>query len=72
MKHIRRTAVSIAVVLLLAATVVGAQGGEDMIPVGDPFVDFELPAHDGTMVRSADLRGRPFLLFFYPKAGTPG
>jgi peroxiredoxin Q/BCP len=43
-----------------------------MIPVGDPFVDFDLPAHDGTAVGSADLAGQPFLLFFYPKADTPG
>ena len=34
-------------------------------------VEFELEAHDGTTVRSADLTGRPFLLFFYPKADTP-
>ena len=43
-----------------------------MIPVGEPFVDFELEAQDGTTVSSADLEGRPFLLFFYPKASTPG
>jgi cytochrome oxidase Cu insertion factor (SCO1/SenC/PrrC family) len=48
-----------------------AEGGE-MIAVGEPFVDFELEAHDGTTVSSADLEGRPFLLFFYPKADTPG
>ena len=32
----------------------------------------ELEAHDGTLVSSADFRGRPYLLFFYPKASTPG
>lgn len=51
---------------------VGHAGGGDMIPVGEPFVNFELEAHDGTTVSRADLEGRPFLLFFYPKAGTPG
>ena len=51
---------------------VGNAGGGEMIPVGEPFVDFELEAHDGTTVSSADLEGRPFLLFFYPKASTPG
>jgi hypothetical protein len=56
----------------LAATSARAEGEGKMIPVGDPFVDFDLPAHDGTAVRSADLAGRPFLLFFYPKADTPG
>jgi len=50
----------------------GYAGGGEMIPVGQPFVDFELEAEDGTVVSSADLEGRPFLLFFYPKASTPG
>lgn len=43
-----------------------------MIAAGDAFAEFELPAHDGTTVSSADLKGSPYLLFFYPKAGTPG
>ena len=43
-----------------------------MLEQGTPFVDFELPAHDGGVVRSADLLGRPYLLYFYPKANTPG
>lgn len=58
--------------LLCAATFTHAEGEGKMIPVGDPFVGFDLPAHDGTVVGSADLAGRPFLLFFYPKADTPG
>ena len=33
---------------------------------------FELSAHDGSVVRSDDLAGHPYLLYFYPKAGTPG
>jgi len=55
----------------LFAAVGHAKGGE-MIPVGEPLVDFELEAQDGTTVSRADLEGRPFLLFFYPKASTPG
>jgi peroxiredoxin Q/BCP len=43
-----------------------------MLQEGTRFVDFELPAHDGTAVRSTDLHGRPHLLYFYPKANTPG
>jgi peroxiredoxin Q/BCP len=43
-----------------------------MIAVGESFVDFELDAHDGTRVSRSDLEGRTFLLFFYPKADTPG
>jgi cytochrome oxidase Cu insertion factor (SCO1/SenC/PrrC family) len=48
------------------------KGENEMIAVGEPFIDFELEAHDGTTVSSSDLAGRPYLLFFYPKASTPG
>jgi thioredoxin-dependent peroxiredoxin len=34
--------------------------------------DFELPADDGTRVRLSELRGSPVVLFFYPRADTPG
>jgi len=33
---------------------------------------FEARAHDGRTIRLADLRGRKVLLWFYPKAATPG
>ena len=34
--------------------------------------DFTLPAHDGSSVTLSDLRGRRVVLYFYPKADTPG
>ncbi len=34
--------------------------------------DFEVPAHDGSPVRLSELRGRRVILFFYPRADTPG
>jgi len=37
-----------------------------------PFPAFTLAAHDGSTVRSADLAGSPYLIYFYPKADTPG
>lgn len=58
--------------LVCGAATSHAKGESEMIPVGEPFVDFELEAHDGSMVSSAELEGRPYLLFFYPKAATPG
>ena len=40
---------------------------------GDPVPDFVLPAQDGTSVRlSEELTRGPVVLFFYPKALTPG
>jgi thioredoxin-dependent peroxiredoxin len=40
--------------------------------VGAPAPDFTLPASGGRTVGLAALRGRPFLLYFYPKADTSG
>lgn len=34
--------------------------------------DFSLPATGGREVSLAAMRGRPFILYFYPKADTPG
>jgi thioredoxin-dependent peroxiredoxin len=43
-----------------------------MIEPGQPAPDFELPDQDGNPVRLADLRGQRVVLYFYPKADTPG
>ncbi len=43
-----------------------------MLAAGDLAPDFELPADDGSVVRLADLRGSRVVLFFYPRADTPG
>jgi cytochrome oxidase Cu insertion factor (SCO1/SenC/PrrC family) len=68
-KHVASWA---ALALVLTTTVALAEGDDDMLAVGEPFVEFELAAHDGTTVAGADLAGKPYLLFFYPKADTPG
>ena len=39
---------------------------------GDTAPDFELPDQDGNRVRLSGLRGRRVVLYFYPKADTPG
>ena len=41
-------------------------------PTGSPAPDFSLMSDSGSVVRLADLRGRPVVLFFYPKDDTPG
>ena len=42
------------------------------LAAGDPAPDFQLPASGGRDVRLAAMRGKPFVLYFYPKADTPG
>lgn len=39
---------------------------------GDVAPPFELPDQDGRQVSLAQFRGRKLLLYFYPKADTPG
>ncbi|MEB3779515.1 MAG: peroxiredoxin [Desulfurococcales archaeon] len=43
-----------------------------MVNVGDEAPDFEATAHDGSKVRLSDLKGRVIVLYFYPRAMTPG
>lgn len=43
-----------------------------MIERGEKAPDFELPDQDGDPVKLSDLRGQPTVLYFYPKADTPG
>ncbi|WP_062116483.1 peroxiredoxin [Aureimonas sp. AU40] len=40
--------------------------------VGQNCPDFELPESDGQLVSKASLKGRPFVLYFYPKDDTSG
>jgi peroxiredoxin Q/BCP len=40
--------------------------------VGEQAPDFELPDQDGRAVRLSDFRGQPVVVYFYPKAATPG
>lgn len=44
----------------------------DLIELGTEAPDFTLPRDGGDMVSLAALRGKPVVLFFYPKASTPG
>ena len=43
-----------------------------MIEEGKPAPDFELESDAGQTVKLSDLKGRPVVLFFYPKDDTPG
>jgi peroxiredoxin Q/BCP len=43
-----------------------------MVEEGKPAPDFELTSDGGETVRLSELRGRPVVLYFYPKDDTPG
>jgi peroxiredoxin Q/BCP len=57
---------------VLADGILAAYGERKMIEVGETAPDFELPDQDGNPVRLSDLRGQTIVLYFYPKADTPG
>jgi peroxiredoxin Q/BCP len=42
------------------------------LAVGDAAPDFTLPAADGSTVHLSDLHGQHVVVYFYPKANTPG
>ena len=43
-----------------------------MVEEGKPAPDFELTSDSGETVKLSDLRGKPVVLYFYPKDDTPG
>ena len=55
-------------------TIPTARRTEDALAVveGSPAPDFTLPSDTGEEVALAGLRGKPVVLYFYPKDDTPG
>jgi peroxiredoxin Q/BCP len=43
-----------------------------MVEEGKPAPEFELTSDSGEKVKLSDYRGRPVVLYFYPKDDTPG
>ena len=43
-----------------------------MLSAGEEAPDFEVKDHTGRTRRLSDYRGRKVVLWFYPKADTPG
>ena len=43
-----------------------------MVMIGEQAPDFELISDKEEMIKLSDFRGRNVILYFYPKADTPG
>ena len=43
-----------------------------MLKVGTKAPDFILPDQNGNIINSADLAGKPYVIYFYPKDSTSG
>jgi peroxiredoxin Q/BCP len=48
------------------------KGRRPMLAVNDSAPDFEVQDHAGQTVRLKDFAGKRVVLWFYPKADTPG
>ena len=42
------------------------------LSIGDLAPDFTLPDQNGESVKLASFRGKPVVVYFYPKDDTPG
>jgi thioredoxin-dependent peroxiredoxin len=45
---------------------------ENMLQVGDPVPDFDLASDKAGDVKASELRGKRYVLYFYPRDDTPG
>jgi peroxiredoxin Q/BCP len=48
------------------------RNGEALMDINDKAPDFSLPDENGKNVSLKDFRGKSVVLFFFPKADTPG
>jgi len=56
----------------LAAGTIPGSTEDPMLQPDTKAPDFEVEDHTGAVVRLSDLAGTRFVLWFYPKADTPG
>jgi peroxiredoxin Q/BCP len=61
-----------AIVSVLMSLVASFVFSGELLKAGDQFPAWELFDHTGTKVSSASLAGKTYLLWYYPKAMTPG
>ncbi|MGH7897243.1 MAG: peroxiredoxin [Candidatus Binatia bacterium] len=58
--------------MLALLCIANPSAGAEMLQTGDPFPAWKLVDQTGAPVSSADLKGKRYLVWFYPKAATPG
>lgn len=63
---------SLAAGLVAAALLTAAPALAGMIAAGDAMPPWSMKDQDGKLVNSSELAGKTYLLWYYPKAQTPG
>jgi len=64
--------VILATLVAVAVLGVAAVGDAKMLAVGDAFPAWKLADQNGKPLSSSELTGKTYLMWFYPKAMTPG
>jgi len=59
-------------VFLVTSCLATTPSAADMLAAGARFPDWMLQDQTGTLRSSAEFAGKPYLLWFYPRASTPG
>lgn len=62
----------LAFALAVAVACAVAPARAELLRPGDPFPTWSLPDHTGKVVSASALAGKPYLIWFFPKAMTPG
>jgi peroxiredoxin Q/BCP len=72
MRHVHVTGPGWGRILGAVALAGGTAIAGGVLAEGARFPDWSLPDHTGTTVSAKDFAGKTYLLWFYPKAQTPG
>lgn len=56
----------------MTMVVIGCSSDAVLEEPGSRLPDFSLQSHDGNTITNADLLGSRSVIWFYPKAATPG
>jgi peroxiredoxin Q/BCP len=54
------------------STAAATPAAGSLLAVGSDIPDLTAPAQDGKLVRLRELKGKPVVIYFYPKDDTPG
>jgi len=56
----------------LAKTLIPYGRAKNMLQVGEKAPDFKLKTHEGELFALSEKKGKKVVLWFFPKADTPG
>jgi|TARA_Y100000310_G_scaffold91552_1_gene88952 peroxiredoxin Q/BCP len=67
-----KISINLALLLLSSMIIINAQSKSDAIKVGQEAPDFSLISDSNKKISLKDFRGQRVVIYFFPKADTPG